>query len=49
MRSAAARLPSAPLAGEPAHAELEARVAALEGQVAALREQLADLLATREA
>ena len=44
-----ARLPSAPLAGEPAHAELEARVAALEGQVAALREQLADLLATREA
>jgi len=44
----AARLPSAS-AGEPAHAELEARVAALEGEVAALREQLADLLATREA
>ena len=41
-----ARLPSAS-AGEPAHAELEARVAALEGEVAALREQLADLLATR--
>ncbi len=44
----AARLPSAS-AGEPAHAEIEARVAMLEGEVAALREQLADLLATREA
>lgn len=44
----AARLPSASLAGEPANAELEARVAALEGEVAALREQLAGLLATRE-
>ena len=44
----AARLPSAS-AGEPAHAEIEARVAMLEGEVAALREQWADLLATREA
>ncbi|MBD9480764.1 DUF480 domain-containing protein [Pseudoxanthomonas sp. PXM02] len=44
----AARLPSSP-AGEPANAELEARVAALEGEVAALREQVEQLLGSRSA
>src|SRR5690606_7459419 len=43
----AARLPSSSSPGEPANAELEARVAALEGEVAALREQVERLLAER--
>lgn len=42
----AARAPSSP-AGEPANAELEARVATLEVEVAALREQMEQLLADR--
>jgi len=42
----AARAPSSP-AGEPANAELEARVAALEAEVAALREQVERVLAER--
>ena len=44
----AARAPSSP-AGEPANAELEARVAALEVEVAALREQVERVLAERAA
>ena len=44
----AARAPSSP-AGEPANAELEARVAALEAEVAALREQVERVLAERAA
>lgn len=43
----AARLPSSPV-GEPANAELEARVTALEGEVAALREQIASLMDARK-
>jgi uncharacterized protein len=46
----AARPPSSSSpAGEPANAELEARVTALEGEVAALREQIERLLADRPA